>query len=110
MNTAATGVNLEGTLQYGNHPSVNKHLPAIWKKIDDYVRRKKCLEIQKSASLEILNLRVFPLAAVVTHKVRIISFDEQSRGQEGGLNGDTDPDTVPQYPCTKALPKFFTNS
>ena len=66
--------------------------------------------IQKSAALEIPNLRVSPLAAVVTHKVRIVnelSFDEQSRGKKGGLNGDTDPDTVPQCLCAHALPTFL---
>ena len=29
---AATGADLERALQYGNHPSINEHLPAVWKK------------------------------------------------------------------------------
>ena len=65
--------------------------------------------IQNSAAHDIHNLRVSPLAAVVTRKIRIInpsSFDEQSRGRNGGLNGDPDPDTVPQCLCAHALPKF----
>ena len=48
--------------------------------------------------------------AVVTHKVRLIkdlSLDVQSREKKGGLNGDTDPDTVPQCLCAEALPCFL---
>ena len=66
--------------------------------------------IQKSAAHDIPNLEVSPLAAVVRHKVRIIndlSFDVQSREKKGGLNGDTDPDTLPQCLCAEALPKFL---
>ena len=43
----------------------------------------------------------------MTHKVRIIndfSFAEQSREKKGGLNRNTDPDTVPQCLCAQALP------
>ena len=29
VNAAAAGVYLEGALQYGDHPSVNKHFPAV---------------------------------------------------------------------------------
>ena len=52
------------------------------------------------------------MAAVVTHKVRIIndfSFAEQSREKKGELNRDTDPinNTVPQCLCAQALPKFL---
>ena len=100
VHAAATGADLERVLQYGSHPSVNEHVPAVGKKIGEEVRRQKCLVIiQKSAAREIPNLRVCPLAAVVTHTVRIIndvSLDEQRRGKKGGLNRDTDPDTVPQ--------------
>ena len=73
VHAAPTGENLERELEHENHPSVNKHLPAIWEKIGEEVRRHKCLVIQKSAAHEIPNLRVSPLAAVVTHKVRIIN-------------------------------------
>ena len=66
--------------------------------------------IQKSAAHEITNHRVSALAAVVTHKVWMIndlSFHVQSREKQGGLDGDTDPDTVPQCLCAEALPKFL---
>ena len=100
VNTAPKGVDLERTLQNGTHRSATEHLPAIWKKIGEDVRRQKLLVIQKSEAHEFPNLRVLPLAAVVTHKVRIIndfSFAEQRREKKGGLNRDTDPDMVP--PC-----------
>ena len=80
------------------------------KKIGEDVRHQKRLVIQKSAAHDIPNLRVYPLAAVVTHKVRIInylSFDVQRREKKGGLNGDTDPDTVPQCLCAEGLHKFL---
>ena len=82
----------------------------LGKKKGEDVRRQKCLVIQKSAAHDIPILRISPLAAVVTHKVWIIndlSFDVHSREKKGGLNGDTDPDTVPQCLCAKALPKFL---
>ena len=61
--------------------------------------------IKKSAAHEIPNLRVSPLGAVVTHKVRIIndysfSFEAQNRKTKGGLNADTDSDSV--SPCLRA--------
>ena len=110
LNAVTTGADLERALQYGNHHSVSEHLPAIWKKIGEDVRRQKCLVILKSAAHEIPNLRVSPLASIVTHKIRItngLSFDEQSREKKGGLNRDTDPDTVPQRLCALALPTFL---
>ena len=68
--------------------------------------------IKKSAAHEIPNFRVSPLGAVVTHKVRIIndysfSFEAQNRKTEGGLNADSDSDSVPQCLCAEALPKFL---
>ena len=66
--------------------------------------------IQKSAAHEIPNLSISPLAAVVPHTVRIINgipFDVQSKKKKGGLNGETDPDTVPQYLCAEALSKVL---
>ena len=52
-----------------------------------------------------------PLGAVVTHKVRTIydfSFETRSKGKKGGLNADSDSDTVPEWLCAEALPKFLT--
>ena len=68
--------------------------------------------IKKSAAHEIPNFRVSPLGAVVTHKVRIIndysfSFEAQNRKTKGGLNADSDSDSVPQCLCAEALPKFL---
>ena len=97
VSAVVSGADLERVLRYGNHSSITKHLPAIWKKIGEDVRRQECSVRPKSAAHEIPNLGVSPLAAVVTHKVRIInnnSFDVQS-SKKRGLNGDTDPDAVP---------------
>ena len=37
VHASATGVDLERALQYGNHPSVNDHLPVVWEKIGEDV-------------------------------------------------------------------------
>ena len=111
VKAAPIGRGLDRALRYGSHRSAAEHLPAIWEKLGKYVRRQKCLVIQKSAAHEIPNLQVSPLGAVVTHKVRIIndfSFETHSKRKKGGLNADTDPDTVPQCLCAEALPKFLT--
>lgn len=47
------------------------------------------------------------LGAVVTHRIRIIadlSFDLISKARPGGLNADTDEDSVPPSPRAEALP------
>ena len=65
-----------------NHPSATEHLPAIWKRIGEDVRRQKYLVTQKSAAHEIRNLRLSSFGAAVTHKARIFndfSFAEQGR-------------------------------
>ena len=74
------------------------------------VRREKCLVIRKSVAPEIPHLRVSPLGAVVTHKIRIIddfSFEVRDRVKKGGLDGDTDPDIIPSCLSATALPKFL---
>ena len=107
-----TRADLETALRYGNHRSAHDHLPLIWKKIAEDVRRERCLVINKSAAHEIPNLRVLPLGAVVTSKkVRIIndlSFEHDNKKVKGGLNADTDVDTVPPSLCAEALPQFLT--
>ena len=99
----------ESALRYGNHRSAEKHLPLIWRKIGEDVRREKCLVIKKSAAHEIPNVRVLPLGAVVTHKVRVIndlSFDLYNRAKRGGLIAETDVNSVPSSLCAEALPNF----
>ena len=106
----ASRAELDRAIQYGNHSSAIEQLPAIWEKLGDDVRREKCLVIRKAAAHEIPNLRVSPLATVVTHKVRVIndlSFEVANRAKKGGANGDTDPDAVPRCLCAEALPKFL---
>ena len=66
------------------------------------MRREKCLVIEKTAAHEIPNVRVLPLGAVVTHKVRLIndlSFDLFNRAKKEGLNAETDVNSVPPSLC-----------
>ena len=63
------------------------------------MRREKCLVNKKTAAHEIPNVRVRPLGAVVTHKVRVIndlSFHLFNRAKKGGLNAETDVNSVPR--------------
>ena len=79
---------LDTALRYGNHRSAQEHLPLIWKKLGEDVRRERCLVIHKSAAHEIPHLRVMPLGAVVTSKkVRItndMSFDLDTKQKGEG--------------------------
>ena len=66
--------------------------------------------ILRSAAHEIPNLEASLSRSVVTRKVTTIdnsSFDAQSETKKGGLNEDTDPDTVPQVLRALALPTFL---
>ena len=84
--TTPSQADLESALRYGNHRSAEEYLPLIWKIFGEYVRREKCLVIENTATHEILNVRVLPLGAVVTHKVRVIndlSFDMFNRAKGG---------------------------
>ena len=111
MTLAPAGADLRHAPRYRNHRSAAEHLPAIWETLREDVQRQKCIVVRKEAAHEVPGLRVLPLGAVVTHKVRIIndfSFEAQSKGTKGGLNAATDPDTVPKCLCTEAVPKFLT--
>ena len=111
MITPPSQADLESALRYGNYRSAEEHLARIWKKIEEDVRREKCLVIEKAAAHEIPNVRVLPLGAVVTHKVGVIndpSFDLFNRAKNGGLNAKTDVNSVPPSLCAEALPEFLT--
>ena len=98
VHAAATGVDLTRAFQYGNHPSANEPLPAVWLTLSEDVQQQKSFVILNSGVQEVPKLRVSPLATVVTHKVRIIKdlpFHDQSRESKGGLNGDTNLHTAP---------------
>ena len=102
---------LESALRYGNHRSAEEHLPLIWEKVGEDVRREKCLVLENTAAYEIPNVRVLPLGAVVTHKVRVVndlSLDLFNRAKKGGLNAETDINCVPLSLCAEALSKFLT--
>ena len=66
---------------------------------------------RKAAAHEIPDVRVLPLGAVVTHKVRVIndlSFDLFNRTKKGGLNAETDVSSVSPSLCAEVLPEFLT--
>ena len=102
---------LESALWYSNHRSAEEHVPLIWIKIGEDVRREKGLVIEKAAAHGIPNMRLLPLRAVVTHKVRVINdlaFDLFNKAKKGGLNAETDVNSVPPSLCAEALPEFLT--
>ena len=105
--TSATPTNPRQALQYGNQSSIQEHLFTVWKKLCEDVRRNRCLVFTREAAEKIVGLRVAPLGAVVTHKVRVIndcSFDPSTaRGEKGGLSRDTVSEEVPPCLCGEAL-------
>ena len=109
--TSATPIDPRQELQYGNHSSIQEHMPRVWEKLCEDVRRNRCLVFTRDAAEKIVGLRVAPLGAVVTHKVRIIndySFNPSTaRGEKGGLNRDTVSEEVPPCLCEEALPALL---
>ena len=109
--TSTTPTDPRNALQYGNHSSVQEHMPTVWEKLCEDVRRNRCLVFTRETTEKIVGLRVAPLGAVVTHKVRIIndySFDPSTvRGEKGGLNRDTISEEVPPCLCGEALPALL---
>ena len=59
--------------------------------------------LPEEAAVNIVGLRLAPLAAVVTHKVRIIndhsSDSSRGRGEKGGLNCETVSEESPLGSC-----------
>ena len=101
----------ESALRYGNQPSAEKHLPLIWEKNQGRRAPRKMPRNRKAAAHEIPNVRVLPLGAVVTHKVRVInelSFDLFNRTKTRGLSEKTDVNSVPPSLCAEVLPEFLT--
>ena len=91
--TSSTPTDPRQALQYGNHSSVQEHRPTVWETLREDIRRNRCLVFARKAAAKIVGLRVAPLRAVVTRKVRIInnySFGPSTaRGGKGDLNRDT---------------------
>lgn len=109
VSTEDSKTDLEKSLPYGNHKTIQNHMPLVWEKLAEDIVRDNCIVLGKAAAPEIEGLRVAPLGAVVTSKVRIIndfSFDPNTaRGKKGGLNNDTV--TVPRCLCAEALSKLL---
>lgn len=101
---------LKKPLEYGNHSSIRDHLPLVWEKLFEDVRRNCCLVFEKAAS-KVNGIRVEPSGAILTRTLRIInyvSFDPDStRGSTSGIDLDTIPDEVPRCSCGEALSKFL---
>ena len=80
-------------------------------KLFDDIQRNRVLVFNRDSASSIKGLRVAPLGAVVTHKVRNIndySVDVQAaRGEKGGLNKDTHTEEVPKCLCGQALPTIL---
>ena len=109
--TSATPTDPRQALQYGNYSGVQEHMSTVREKLCEDVRRNRCLVFTREAVEKIVGLRVAPLGAVVTHKVKIIndySFDPTTaRGEKGGLNHDTVSEKVPPCLCGEALPALL---
>ena len=94
-------------MQYGNHSAVVEHMDPVWEKLFENVRPNCVLVFDRESAASLKGLRVAPLGAVVTHKVRIIndySFEAgAARGENGGLNRDTLTEKVPKCLCGDAL-------
>ena len=109
--TSATPTDPRQALQYENHSSIQEHMSTVWGKLCEDVRQNRCLVFTREAAEKIVGLRVAPLGAVVTHKVRIItdySFDPSTtRGEKGCLNRDTVSEEVSPCLCGGALPALL---
>ena len=94
-------------MQYGNHSAVVEHMDLVWGKLFEDIGRNRVLVFDRESAASLKGLRVAPLGAVVTHKVRIIndySFGAgAARGEKGGLNRDTITEEVPKFLCADAL-------
>ena len=67
-----------------------------------------CPVFNKRPVAELKDVRVAPIEAVVTSKVRIINefiSTRTARGTKGGLNRNTLTQDVPRCVCVEALPK-----
>lgn len=67
-----------------------QNIDLVWVKLFEYTRRNHVLVFNIESATALFLLRVAPLGAVVTRKVRIIndySLDvEAARGEKAGLN------------------------
>ena len=110
-NTEAGSEQTRKALQYGNHSSLAEHMPAVWEKLFTDIQKNRVLVFEKSSAPQLEGVRVAPLGAVVTQKVRIIndySFEpEAPRGTKGGVNRDTITEDIPSCLCGEALPSLL---
>ena len=109
--TSPTSTDHRQALQYGNHSSLQEYRSTVREQLCEDVRRNWCLGFTRETAAKIVGLRVAPLRAVVTHKVRVINdclFDPSSaRGEKGVLSRDTVSEEVPPCLCGEALPTLL---
>lgn len=79
--------NLAKALEYGNRRSVDDHLPQVWEKLFEDVRRHRCILLKKQNATEVRGIRVAPLGAVPGAKVRIINDFSFVPGTKKGTKG-----------------------
>lgn len=111
MKAVAPGVRLNRDLQCTVITAV---LPRVYLFVGK-ARRYKTSEISNDKEVSRArnpNLRMLPLGAVVTHKVRTIDRDffsvkAQNTKPNGGLNADTDSNSETLRLCAEALPKLL---
>ena len=88
-----------------------EQMDLVWEKLYEHVRRNCVLVFNTEFAAALKGLRVAPLGAVVTHKVKIIndcSFDvDAARGEKGGLNRDARTEDVPKCLCGNILPSLL---
>ena len=91
--------------------TVEKHLPQMWETLPDDVRKNICPVFKKKAVAGLGDVRVAPLGAVVTSKVRIINDlslgPTTVGGTKGGLNLYTVTRGIPRCLCGEALHKLL---
>ena len=111
VNSTVTNRDPTRAVQYGNHSGVREHMDLVWEKLFDDIRRNREVVFNRGSASLIKGLRVAPLGAVVTHKVRIINdyyFGVQAaRGEKRRLNKDTHTEEVPKRLCGQALPTIL---
>ena len=94
----ARGGDLHAELAYGNHPSVASHELAIHKKVCSDVVHGRALVFDLLSAVDIVGLRVSPLAVILEPKLRIVhDLSFASAGGRTSVNSDTDFSSAP--PC-----------
>ena len=92
VKTSVTSLDPPRAMQYDNHSAVVEHMDLVWENLFEDIRRNRVLVFDREFAASVKGLRVGPLGAVVTHKVRILNGYSleagAARGEKGGLDRD----------------------